>query len=185
MVESNDESNIPNLTINSLLGIGSENDTAALRAYEQSQSYKDAFSGFSMSVSDQFREIVRDSFTTDKKTIDQLVVAMQNIVPAEADKLFRIARTEVTRFSNEGRVLAYKKVEEDQEAEFKYIWFVNHDDRLSEICETIERRVPIEGVSIDELYRIVIQAQHDLMGSKWQASWLIHPNCRSRPLRKI
>jgi hypothetical protein len=110
---------------------------------------------------------------------------MQNIIPAEANKLYRIARTEVTRFSNEGRFLQYKEAEQEHETQFKYIWFVNHDDRLSKICRTIEERVPVNGVSLDELQNIVIQVQHEMMPPTWQASLLAHPNCRSRPLRKV
>jgi len=190
LVNFNDESSnfhdqMPNITITGLLSIGAKDDTAALRAYEQANGYREAFSNFNLDISNQFRELVRQSLTTDKKTIDQLVVSMQNIVPAEANKLYRIARTEVTRFSNEGRVLQYKEAEQEHETQFKYIWFVNHDDRLSKICRTIEERVPVNGVSLDELKDIVIQVQHEMMSTTWQASWLAHPNCRSRPIRKV
>ena len=155
-----------------------------LEVYENTKPFQDAFMGMTLDVSDELRNVVHDGFSEGKiPTTNQLINKMDTSVNALKNRLDVISRTEAQRFINTGRELEYNRLEEERQEIFLYRWAVRHDFRTSDICEEIERRVPAEGLTMEELKSVVYQVQAEMMGTKWIPSWVPHPNCRSRILK--
>ena len=80
----------------------------------------------------------------------------------------RIARTETTRFVNEGKLQGFK----DSGVEGRKTWLIVDDDVTSEVCKRLDRRYKEKGVGFDEPFR-------DEKTGKEYMNPPAHPSCRS------
>jgi hypothetical protein len=169
-------------------------DPDVVAAFEEQQPFVDAFAGFSLDLSNRLRNIVGNNYATNTRvTVDQLVSQMQNEVTTQTYRLERIARSESQRFVLDGREKGYERIQESRPDELLFTWSVRFDDRTSNQCKEIARRVQtlansrsLPGIPLKELKEIAIQVQRDMNGPTWHAKdWLIHPNCRSRYIRVV
>ncbi len=183
-------------TLTSILDAVNTNDQDVLDAMELLKPFRDHFKDFSITLSNQFRQLIEDTFRAGQsKSIDEVVGQMQNLTTEQSFKLDRIARSESQNFVLSGREQGYKKIEEERGEPFLYIWSVYHDDRNSRQCPEIQRRVQLlasqrgtAGIPLEDLRQIVIQVQRDMNGPNWTIQgrgFLAHPNCRSRFIRTV
>ncbi|MEE9215680.1 MAG: hypothetical protein V3U54_13070 [Thermodesulfobacteriota bacterium] len=188
----------PDLTIDSILGGVSPEDTDAIDAFEAEQPFIESFTDFTRDISDDLREVVREGFQAGQKpSLDEIIGTMQGIIATDTFRIERIARSESQRFVLAGREVGYRNLEEEREEELLYVWRIRRDDRTSSQCIEMVRRVEAakdgrQGITLDELKQIAHDVQSEFNGPKWRTPpvnsrqiWLIHPNCRSRFIRRV
>ncbi len=179
---------LPEVTLSGVLGtVRNIQDPDIQQVLNNISPLQKAFSGFSLDISQQLREVVADSFIRPaERSLERLIAQMETIIDTERYKLERIASSEAQRFSLMGRQRGFQQLEQEHGKAFNYIWSTVHDSRTSIICKEIERRIPVGGVSLTELEDLVVQVQRELMSPTWEPSfYLPHPSCRSRPLRVV
>jgi hypothetical protein len=102
----------------------------------------------------------------------------------ETYKLTRIARTEIININNEGRLRGYKIAEQRMGRQFKYGLIVGKDRRTCEAHKELSRRMPADGMYLDDL--IMLQQE---IGSKYRMNLrghsLLHPNQRTSLVRIV
>jgi len=80
----------------------------------------------------------------------------------------RIARTEVTRFVNRGKLTAYK----ESGIEGKKLYSAVNDSRTSEICRRLDRKYGTKGIPLDDPFIDDVTKKSGLFPP------FAHPNCR-------
>ena len=115
-------------------------------------------------------------------SIPTIVQNMRQVGIGETYKLTRIARTEINQIANEGRLRGYKIAEQRMGRQFKYGLIVGKDRRTCEAHKELSRRMPVDGMYLDEL--IMLQQE---IGSKYRMRLrghsLLHPNQRTSLVR--
>lgn len=89
----------------------------------------------------------------------------------EKQRAVTIARTELTRATNEGQIMAWEQAAEDgliDRQKARKVWVVVPDDRLSNICADLDGK----SVGMDEMFTVA-QTGESVSGPP------AHPNCRS------
>ncbi len=105
----------------------------------------------------------------EKESRSELAQRVKDIFKtAKNSQAERIARTETTRFVNEGKLQGFK----DSGAEGKKTWLIVSDDSTSDICKRLSRQYGEKGIGFDEPFR------DEATGKEYQAP-PGHPNCRS------
>ena len=200
----------------------SKNDTEVLRAIYQENPFWDSFEAMSKSLSDKLKEIIFEQYLApsepefkealkgvkkdnpnlkihhhmsiayarlDKIGLGKLVKKMKEEIQTNSYRLERIARTESTAVTAKGREVAYN---ERDDGSYLYDWFGINDNRTSDQCKEIERRVNTvgkgKGVPMNVLKQIVtdvVNKFNEGKSKKWDnRDWSPHANCR-RMLRKV
>ena len=140
-----------------------------------------AYADFQNAVTEQLNRIITQSVAAGL-SIPQTVQAMRTGAVGETYKLTRIARTEITNISNEGRLRGYKIAEQRMGRQFKYGLIVGKDSRTCEAHKELSRRMPEEGLYLDDL--IMLQQE---IGSRYRMRLrghsLLHPNQRTSLVR--
>ena len=140
-----------------------------------------AYADFQSAVTEQLNRIITQSVAAGL-SIPQTVQAMRAGAVGETYKLTRIARTEITNISNEGRLRGYKIAEQRMGRQFKYGLIVGKDNRTCQAHNELARRMPDEGLYLDDL--IMLQQE---IGSKYRMRLrghsLLHPNQRTSLVR--
>ena len=115
-------------------------------------------------------------------SINETVQAMRATAIGETYKLTRIARTEITNISNEGRLRGYKIAEQRMGRQFKYGLIVGKDTRTCRAHKELASRMPKEGMFLNDL--ILLQQE---IGAKYRMRLrghsLLHPNQRTTLVR--
>jgi hypothetical protein len=118
---------------------------------------------FTIQQRDAFTGVIERAYTEPGKfALDDMVKEMRGVADTEKFKLERIARTETTMISNNGRVNGYLK--DPANAVAKYVWSVAPD--ACEACKAIAAQGPM---TIDEL-------RNQTNG------FCVHPNDRCTPV---
>ena len=140
-----------------------------------------AYADFQNAVTEQLNRIITQSVAAGL-SIPQTVQAMRAGAVGETYKLTRIARTEITNISNEGRLRGYKIAEQRMGRQFKYGLIVGKDSRTCQAHKELARRMPEEGLYLDDL--IMLQQE---IGSRYRMRLrghsLLHPNQRTSLVR--
>jgi len=140
-----------------------------------------AYADFQSAVTEQLNRIITQSVAAGL-SIPQTVQAMRAGAVGETYKLTRIARTEITNISNEGRLRGYKIAEQRMGRQFKYGLIVGKDSRTCQAHKELARRMPEEGLYLDDL--IMLQQE---IGSRYRMRLrghsLLHPNQRTSLVR--
>ncbi len=125
-----------------------------------------------------------------KFSLPKILGMMKRTINAETYRLERIARTETTAITSKGREMAFQQT--DPEGLHRYDWFGPNDNRNSEECPEIKRRIAKEGkgrgVSLErvkEIQKEVVDEKNQMRKTDWvYRDWLPHANCR-HGLRRI
>ena len=116
--------------------------------------------------------------------IPTIVQNMRQVGIGETYKLTRIARTEINQIANEGRLRGYKIAEQRMGEQFKYRLLVGKDQRTCNAHKELSRRMPQEGMYLDDL--IMLQQE---IGAKYRMNLrghsLLHPNQRTQLMRIV
>lgn len=109
---------------------------------------------------------------------------MRGIINVEVWKLTRIARTELINVTNEGRLAAYQKREEEQGEQFRYTLIVARGERTCDAHRELGRKIPKRGMLLDDLKDLqqVVGAKY---GLRLQGAALLHPNQRTVLMRAV
>lgn len=111
---------------------------------------------------------VRDG-VINKESREQLNQRVKDLFGSAKDaQAERIARTEVNRFLNEGKLQSYT----DSEIEGRKTWLIVDDDVTSDICKRLERKYGTKGIGFDEPFL-------DEKTGKEFMNPPAHPSCRS------
>jgi len=159
----------------------------ALKTLIEGKGVAESFAGFSKTISTRFNEIVAEAFRAGAPASGPIVLRMIDEVGWERRKsLERIARTETWKVWETSRMNAYEEFERETDEKLLYRFGRDlKDKKQCKICTEIIRRTE-DGVSLEELKRIVIAVSTDTTfgGSpKWNPTRdggfpLSHPNCR-------
>jgi len=116
--------------------------------------------------------------------IPTIVQNMRQVGIGETYKLTRIARTEINQIANEGRLRGYKIAEQRMGEQFKYRLLVGKDQRTCNAHKELSRRMPQEGMYLDDL--IMLQQE---IGARYRMRLrghsLLHPNQRTQLMRIV
>ena len=116
--------------------------------------------------------------------IPTIVQNMRQTGIGETYKLTGIARTEINQIANEGRLRGYKIAEQRMGEQFKYRLLVGKDQRTCNAHKELARRMPQEGMYLDDL--IMLQQE---IGAKYRMNLrghsLLHPNQRTQLMRIV
>ena len=105
----------------------------------------------------------------------ELVSRLQNTVGMSERRARTIARTETNVVFNNGRALGYQVMDPNQT--FRYTWGGPYDRRTSEACEWIKAQTK-DGVTLDQLRDITLEAQRKFFTKLTPRPFSGHPNCR-------
>jgi hypothetical protein len=161
----------------------SVDDEDLLRVLKNEGALFKAYADFQSAVTEQLNRIITQSVAAGL-SIPQTVQAMRAGAIGETYKLTRIARTEITNISNEGRLRGYKIAEQRMGRQFKYGLIVGKDSRVCPAHQELSRRQPSGGMYLDDL--IMLQQE---VGSKYRMNLrghsLLHPNQRTSLVRIV
>ena len=159
----------------------SSEDEDLLRILKNEGVLYKAYADFQASVTNQLNQIITQSVAAGL-SIPQTVQAMRAGAVGETYKLTRIARTEIININNEGRLRGYKIAEQRMGRQFKYGLIVGKDRRTCEAHKELSRRMPSDGMYLDDL--IMLQQE---IGAKYRMNLrghsLLHPNQRTSLVR--
>lgn len=183
-----------NISISALLGDSSYGDQDAIDAYHESSTFAGNFRGYTDDTTKNLRDyVVNTLYPGNRKTLDEMINEMSMIVADTRWKLERIARSESQKIVLAGRERGAVRNQEKDQIKHFYRWAVRFDERTSEHCPEIAKRVKAQekrdgtdGIPLEDLKLIVRQVQTELNGSSWIPNdWLPHPNCRSTLIRVV
>lgn len=161
----------------------SPDDEDLLRVLKNEGILFKAYADFQNVVTEQLNRIITQS-VAGGLSIPQTVQAMRAAAVGETYKLTRIARTEITNISNEGRLRGYKIAEQRMGQQFKYSLIVGKDSRVCPAHKELARRMPERGMYLNDL--IMLQQE---IGSKYRMNLrghsLLHPNQRTSLVRIV
>ncbi len=161
----------------------SVDDEDLLRVLKNEGALFKAYTDFQSAVTEQLNRIITQSVAAGL-SIPQTVQAMRAGAIGETYKLTRIARTEITNISNEGRLRGYKIAEQRMGRQFKYGLIVGKDSRVCPAHQELSRRQPSGGMYLNDL--IMLQQE---VGSKYRMNLrghsLLHPNQRTSLVRIV
>mgnify|MGYP003634516459 FL=1 len=159
----------------------SPDDEDLLRVLKNEGVLYKAYADFQNVVTEQLNRIITQSVAAGL-SIPQTVQAMRATAVGETYKLTRIARTEITNISNEGRLRGYKIAEQRMGRQFKYGLIVGKDSRTCLAHKELARRMPEKGLYLDDL--IMLQQE---IGARYRMRLrghsLLHPNQRTSLVR--
>jgi len=159
----------------------SPDDEDLLRVLKNEGVLYKAYADFQNVVTEQLNRIITQSVAAGL-SIPQTVQAMRATAVGETYKLTRIARTEITNISNEGRLRGYKIAEQRMGRQFKYGLIVGKDNRTCLAHKELARRMPEKGLYLDDL--IMLQQE---IGARYRMRLrghsLLHPNQRTSLVR--
>ena len=159
----------------------SSEDEDLLRILKNEGVLYKAYADFQASVTNQLNQIITQSVAAGY-SIPQTVQAMRAGAVGETYKLTRIARSEIININNEGRLRGYKIAEQRMGRQFKYGLIVGKDRRTCEAHKELSRRMPSDGMYLDDL--IMLQQE---IGAKYRMNLrghsLLHPNQRTSLVR--
>lgn len=159
----------------------SPDDEDLLRVLKNEGVLYKAYADFQNVVTEQLNRIITQSVAAGL-SIPQTVQAMKATAVGETYKLTRIARTEITNISNEGRLRGYKIAEQRMGRQFKYGLIVGKDSRTCLAHKELARRMPEKGLYLDDL--IMLQQE---IGARYRMRLrghsLLHPNQRTSLVR--
>ena len=159
----------------------SSDDEDLLRVLKNEGVLYKAYADFQNVVTEQLNRIITQSVAAGL-SIPQTVQAMRATAVGETYKLTRIARTEITNISNEGRLRGYKIAEQRMGRQFKYGLIVGKDSRTCLAHKELARRMPEKGLYLDDL--IMLQQE---IGARYRMRLrghsLLHPNQRTSLVR--
>tara|TARA_R100001163_G_C5034244_1_gene173791 strand:+ start:495 stop:1106 length:612 start_codon:yes stop_codon:yes gene_type:complete len=161
----------------------SPDDEDLLRVLKNEGILFKAYADFQNVVTEQLNRIITQS-VAGGLSIPQTVQAMRAAAVGETYKLTRIARTEITNISNEGRLRGYKIAEQRMGQQFKYSLIVGKDSRVCPAHKELARRMPERGMYLNDL--IMLQQE---IGAKYRMNLrghsLLHPNQRTSLVRIV
>ena len=161
----------------------SPDDEDLLRVLKNEGILFKAYADFQNAVTEQLNRIITQS-VAGGLSIPQTVQAMRAAAVGETYKLTRIARTEITNISNEGRLRGYKIAEQRMGQQFKYSLIVGKDSRVCPAHKELARRMPERGMYLNDL--IMLQQE---IGAKYRMNLrghsLLHPNQRTSLVRIV
>ena len=159
----------------------SDEDEDLLRSLKNEGILFKAYADFQRTVSMQLNNVITQS-VAQGLSINETVQAMRATAIGETYKLTRIARTEITNISNEGRLRGYKIAEQRMGRQFKYGLIVGKDTRTCRAHKELASRMPKEGMFLNDL--ILLQQE---IGAKYRMRLrghsLLHPNQRTTLVR--
>jgi len=142
-----------------------------------------AYADFQNTISTELNRVINQSVAAGL-SINQTVQAMRATAIGETYKLTRIARTEITNISNEGRLRGYKIAEQRMGRQFKYSLIVGKDSRTCRAHKELANRMPQGGMYLNDL--ILLQQE---IGAKYRMRLrghsLLHPNQRTSLVRIV
>ncbi len=117
----------------------------------------------------------------DTRFIDDLPRLVRDIAAEEFDNIRRIVVSETVTALNWGREQKYKILEQETPLQYKYRWNVHHDNRTTDECKEIERRIEALGgaVDLEVLKEIVREVGKEYNPNLDLRDWQPHINCRS------
>ena len=161
----------------------SPDDEDLLRVLKNEGILFKAYADFQNVVTEQLNRIITQS-VAGGLSIPQTVQAMRAAAVGETYKLTRIARTEITNISNEGRLRGYKIAEQRMGQQFKYSLIVGKDSRVCPAHKELARRMPERGMYLNDL--IMLQQE---VGVRYRMNLrghsLLHPNQRTQLVRIV
>ena len=114
----------------------SKENEKAIAALLKSGDSLDAIKDFTKAQKRKFTKIIEQSFKEGLST-NQMTARMREVAKVEDFKLVRIARTETTRFANQGRFTGYAEQEDIKGVPSQYDWIGPNDSRTTDICKSI------------------------------------------------
>lgn len=121
-----------------------------------------------------YDEIIKVMINSERWSLTEISSVLKKKFPELTDyEAERIARTETTMIANKARELQYT----EKHPESKYIWIGPDDHRTTEICKTIKERQPNEGLSLDDLKKLIRDVAFE-KGETQPRDWLPHIGCR-------
>ena len=156
-------------------------DEDAIRALQSGKVQTNAYNELSVVLSAKLNTEINNAIV-EGRSIPNTVAEMQKVINTETYKLTRIARTEIINVTNEGRLASYHKQEKKSKKPFKYTLVVASGARTCDAHKELDRRIPAEGLLMNEL--IELQQQ---VGASYRMTLsgnsLLHPNQRTVLMR--
>jgi hypothetical protein len=158
-----------------------QEDEDAIRALQTGKMQTNVYNELSIVLSTKLNQEINNSIV-EGLSIPNTVAEMQKIIKTETYKLTRIARTEITNVTNEGRLASYRKQEKLRKKPFKYTLVVASGSRTCEAHQELQRRIPATGLLMDDLLQLQ-QSVGSSYGFTLRGNSLLHPNQRTVLMR--
>lgn len=126
-------------------------DINVIEALKRDPTYRKAFAGMTLKLSENIKEIIKNSYEDPNKfTISNIVKDIKNQLGQSESHLRMIARTETSKISIAARKVQYDK----SNLKYKYKWIGPDDNRTGEDSKQI-KELTKNGVEWNELVSII------------------------------
>ena len=158
-----------------------QNDEDTIRVLQEGKVQTNSYNELSTVLSTKLNQEINNAIV-EGRSIPNTVAEMQKIIKTETYKLTRIARTEITNVTNEGRLASYQKQEKLRKQPFKYTLVVASGSRTCAAHQELQRRIPSKGLLMNELIELQ-QSVGSSYGFTLRGNSLLHPNQRTVLMR--
>ena len=158
-----------------------QEDEDAIRVLQSGKVQTNSYNELSIVLSTKLNQEINNSII-EGRSIPNTVSEMQKIIKTETYKLTRIARTEITNVTNEGRLASYRKQEKLRKQPFKYTLVVASGSRTCLAHQELQRRIPAKGLLMNDLIELQ-QSVGSSHGFTLRGNSLLHPNQRTVLMR--
>ena len=156
-------------------------DEDAIRALQSNSVQTNNYNELSTVLSTKLNQVIADSIV-EGRSIPSTVAEMQKVLNQETYKLTRIARTEMTNITNEGRLASYQKQEKIRKKPFRYTLVVASGARTCEAHRQLNSKIPAKGLLMNDLIELQ-QSVGATYGFTLRGNSLLHPNQRTVLMR--
>ena len=158
-----------------------QNDEDTIRVLQEGKVQTNSYNELSTVLSTKLNQEINNAIV-EGRSIPNTVAEMQKIIKTETYKLTRIARTEITNVTNEGRLASYQKQEKLRKQPFKYTLVVASGSRTCLAHQELQRRIPAKGLLMNDLIELQ-QSVGSSYGFTLRGNSLLHPNQRTVLMR--
>jgi hypothetical protein len=162
-----------------------QGDKNAIENLKRNPSFQKAFSGMSMSMSENLKKVIDDNYNKPGGfTIDNMVKDMRGELDVANNRLRMIARTETSKIASAARKNSYIKTGDFDTMKFE--WIGPSDNRTGSDSVKI-KSLTKGGVSWDELVSIIQNVAKE-RSSDWivdSSAPIPRPNTRHVPIKVV
>lgn len=140
------------LTEGGMIPSKTRDDMALKWLAERPTGFIPALSTFTDGIRKEFERVITESFRDKTPDLQRMTMEIRKVVDDQADwQIRRILRTEVSKVSNEGRILAWES--DPDRDDYEYHWIAKRDHRTKEISKVLADNGPYTFEQIKKLWR--------------------------------